>query len=347
MTESDVYTRKARKISFAAYALILGGLVLPILAAALGLIPARLGSYIVGRLIFLLVLGVIVAIVGFRRRSPTARAWAKLVVGVVLVGWAAVSSYSAWRADQAKERAVLQASARELMRAVETATEGNARVAGPPQSPVKVDEANGSPPFGVKAGADPRAAAFVRGALNLQKDAIAQFALLNNEFKSIDLSTALTPASLTNAAVIQTSRSSLQHLVSLIDKRDGLVDRYVKDTTEYFRTADIDETDRREATRSFEEGMPQVDRTLHELSTAQRASAASVSDMLDFAEANLGAIVVRNGKPVFRDRASLDRYGLLLGRVRAAAQREREVMKSFTALQSASIQWMKQAAAGG
>jgi hypothetical protein len=186
--------------------------------------------------------------------------------------------------------------------------------------------------------ADARDVAFAQGARIIGQRMIAQLVALKGEFATIGLSTVLKPASLTDAAAIQVSRTSLKRVLSLVEKRNAILEQYFRDASEYLRTADIDEAGRRAAIRGFERGKPYTTRVYNDLGEAERASVAAVSDVLDFAESNLGTITVLNGELLFRDQASLDRYNALVGRVQAAAEHEKEIRKSLNELQATNQQ---------
>lgn len=159
---------------------------------------------------------------------------------------------------------------------------------------------------------------------------------LERKFAAIDLSDVLKPENLTSGPAIAASRQKVRQVQALINERNTALRRYLADSAEYFRTVDIDEPSRREATSSFEPGRDNSLKAHNELGSAQFASLQSILEILDFAEKNLGRTSVQDDQIMFQTQPQLDQYQSIFASIQRAEAQEEAVSKKIGELQKAS-----------
>jgi hypothetical protein len=184
---------------------------------------------------------------------------------------------------------------------------------------------------------DARAQMDQRGTLFLQKmiengkRQQQEMQALDEKFRSVDLSGILDASHLTDQRLIAESRTKVEVMRALIGLRGETLRRMFSESAELIKTADISEADRRSALKGMNEKAPATSGLYTELDRVQLATLAAISDLLDFAEANVGKAVAKNGQLLFSSKPALDEYRRLFARAQAAAEEETRVTKSIPA----------------
>ena len=92
---------------------------------------------------------------------------------------------------------------------------------------------------------------------------------LNSRMNTIPFDAVLAPANLIRAHGIQQSRLHLNQFKAVIVERNDNLSQYLKDAENYFRNANIDEGNKKNALEGFLNGKPNLERLYRELDGAQ------------------------------------------------------------------------------
>jgi hypothetical protein len=175
---------------------------------------------------------------------------------------------------------------------------------------------------------DARAQQDERGRLFLQKmtengkSQQQEMQALDLKFKAINLSGVLAPQNLTDRKTIAESRAKIDAMKALIKTRGDTVKRMLSDSIQMIQTANISEVDRQAASKGMNEKAPATLHFYAELDRLQVAALDAIGDLLNFAEANIGKTVARNGQMVFGSQPAADEYNRLVARAQAAEEEE-------------------------
>jgi len=161
---------------------------------------------------------------------------------------------------------------------------------------------------------------------------------IDKDLNSIDLSDALTPAGLTSAAAISASRAKITQYLSTLDERDQAIKKYRADIEALARNVDLDEDFRQGMVKGFNSTSTKWEKVFEEIGTSQRDLLASMTAMLDFAEANLGKSQMHDGQLAFQKPGQSERYNALVVSVQASAAREETAEQHLRQMQQASAQ---------
>jgi len=319
---------QVRRVKVTAYLLLGLAIAVPFLVAALDGMNAFDTGRLLGQMVVAFVVVVAFVALALRSSTPLAKSYGRLAVAIGFLAWSAGASIGAWR----DAHRVTEAK-REMIEAFMRTTVAPAQPQAA-QSAATVEVVNPSS----RAGTTDKMVAFMNGVQIRATKWATDAGALEQKFSAVDMSTVLRPENLTTRPGITASRQKVRQVQELIDERNSTLQRYLLDVAEFFKTADIDDINRREAITSFEAGRQKTLVAYEELGNAQLASLKAVSDMLDFAEKNLGGTSVQNGRIMFQTQAQLDQYQGIFAKLQQAAAEEEAVTKKTLDLQKASRQ---------
>ncbi|NHZ81438.1 hypothetical protein F2P44_19470 [Massilia sp. CCM 8695] len=285
------------------------GLLLPLWAAMSGSGDA----YAAGRFIGGSVLAVFIILAllkGILKTHPPLRmACAKLAVGIVLI-LLSLGKVGAMKRDIGAIRAAGQ-------QLVATMNEkGDA--AGPAAAPAASEEAR-------------QVVAFVNGAGALLKRQVAERELLDKQFETLDMSTLLTPETLTSRKAIAASRAKMARYSELVDQRDKMIIASVEEGRAYVRTANVPEHYRGSELGAGARVAEETLKLNAQLTAVGKEFIKSVGDVLDFAQSQLGKAKFQNGKLMFASERDVATFRALSREMEEIGLRESAVVDRFNA----------------
>ncbi len=151
-----------------------------------------------------------------------------------------------------------------------------------------------------------------------------QLANVGMRYSELDRALVFDPKDFVDAGAIAVTKKRVADLEALITERDALLQDHFAGLHEYLRTAQIDESNRRQALDRVASQESATYRVFGELSSAERASMRVISDLLQLAERNFGRVRIVSGEPSFQNAAEAARLVDLLGLLHAAAAREKK-----------------------
>jgi len=332
-TSSEIH---ARRIGIAAYLLLGLAATTPFLVGSLDGMSAFDTGRLLGQMAMAFVLAIAVLGLALRSRTLTTKSYGRLALSIGFLAWSATVSIGAWRDAHRlteAEKELVEAFMQATVSATPSQPSAPAADGFPPQS-AQTQSVNSAPGSSIT---DKRVA-FMKGVQVQATNWATEAGALERRFAAIDLSDVLKPENLTSRPAIAAFRQKIRQMQALINERNAALRRYLADSAEYFRTVDIDEPSRSEATSSFKAGMDDTLNAYDELGTAQLASLQNILQMLDFAENNLGRTSVQDGQIMFQTQLQLGQYHSILASIQRAAVQEEIVTKKMTELQKTSRQ---------
>lgn len=342
MTDIDVAETDAKQTRlnrWAGYGCVLVALALPLLASVAGITPAFDAGRRFGNLAMVYLLLAIVAFVATQKRSGFAKSYGTLGAGAILLICSATATLQSWH-DQHD----VHAAAQELSRAldeIKQAQEQPAQTAEVGSQSPEISTAI-QPPKPSAAGPSKGMAALLHAIATHAKKSAAESQALDRKFQSIDLSDVLTPNNLTSAEGLSKSTVKIRQIEGLIAERNGWLQSVMSRGEAMIRNAPISDDEKRRALEGFEEKRPRTIRMYRDLDTAQKASMASISAMLDFAAQNINSMAVSDGQLLFETQAKLDQYNVLLQRIEQVAAAEENTVRNVAAMQQQAAREMEE-----
>ncbi|MDQ1816514.1 hypothetical protein RBA41_24760 [Massilia sp. CCM 9210] len=284
------------------------GFLLPVWAVMKGNGDAEMaGGFIGGSLVAVFI--ILLLLKGILKTHPPLRmACAKLVVAIVLI-LMSLGKIGAMKRDIGAIRAASQSL-------VATMNE-KGEPSGPAVPQAASEEAR-------------QVVAFVNGAGALLKRQVAERELLDKEFEKIDMSTLLTPQTLTSRKGIADSRAKMARYVELIDQRDKMIVAAVEEGRTYVRTAKVPEQYRSESSARAKVGEETLKHNAA-LSAVGKEFIKGVNDVLDFGQSQLGKAKFQNGKLMFASERDVATYRSLSAALEQIGVREAAVVEQFNA----------------
>ena len=165
--------------------------------------------------------------------------------------------------------------------------------------------------------------------LGLMKDHAKKFAIdtaaLDRKFTTNDLGSALRPENLVTQDGIQNSRKKVEASKVLIDQRNTILPQYFFSLEQSVKSLGLTERETINAIAGMNAGKGGAERMqkLYEkLGNAQLGILTIISELLDFAERNLGRTSVKDGQMMFLAQPELDEYLRLVKALNESAARE-------------------------
>jgi hypothetical protein len=179
-----------------------------------------------------------------------------LAVGVLVFGYSVLASYRVWHDAQAVRNAANNListidNAKTQMDSATSSNQSNINV------PVAYDTTNGN------------AANFLNGVQPILKKFADKSVDLNNRMTTLPLVKVLTPDNLISKVGIAQSRTILAKQKELIAERGKNLVGYWEEVITYFKTAKVDESNRKSAMDSFLSGKPTVEKLYSDLDKTQ------------------------------------------------------------------------------
>ena len=321
-TESAPRDTSASRNNLTAYLIIILALVGAMVAVSTGITdPAVAGRLLVHQLLALLVA---VAVLGLVLRSHSARAksYGRLTVGVALLVWSATVVLSEWRDIQ------------RITDAKKDLIESLMKVGVAP--PLPQPEAK-SPPADTTT-ADEKVA-YLNGAKSLMTRLATESVALDKRFEdaSASFEGLLEPANLTDRQAIKDWRAKIRQFAVLTDERDKALERDLSTARAYIASADLSDSLRQRELDDFDWSQENVRHAMAKIGRAQRDVMQAASEMLDFAEQNLGNMRIVGGLLQFQTDAQQARYEALTVKLQESAARKEDASNDWLELQQAGI----------
>ena len=251
-----------------------------------------------------------------------------LAVGVLVFGYSVLASYRVWHDAQAVRNAANNListidNAKTQMDSATSSNQSNINV------PVAYDTTNGN------------AANFLNGVQPILKKFADKSVDLNNRMTTLPLVKVLTPDNLISKVGIAQSRTILAKQKELIAERGKNLVGYWEEVITYFKTAKVDESNRKSAMDSFLSGKPTVEKLYSDLDKTQLTFVDEASVILDLAENNLGRLQVGNGQLLFPDQTLLDTYNKHMQNLNTLGQEEARITQEIQSLATSGIEQTK------
>lgn len=254
-----------------------------------------------------------------KNRTEIVKARARLLVGILLLGYSIFHTYHLYHEVQE-----VKVAASNLVSIIEG------------EQPNSIDNAP------VVSDTKSDLASFLYGMQPILKGFTDKSVALNNKINAIPIDTVLAPDNLLSQEQIVLSRGKLAEAKKLIIERGQNLTNYHDDVLNYYKTAKVNETTRRGALDSFLSGKSEVVRVNKELDNSQLAIIDEVSAILDLAERNMGRLVVGNNQLLFDNQESLDEYNLRLKNLAELAEREALASQAILRLGKSNVTQIKQ-----
>jgi hypothetical protein len=292
--------------------LVLCALLVPVLMATKGRISSYIGGELIGAGLANWALYGGVAWLITRKRSPQAKGIGALLAGLIVLGSVLVVS-----ADKAAEQTYLAMAMQEMREALD-----DLRIAdqGATELPKR------SPLPEVPQSARHGRIAFVCDMADQARRNASQTVRLNRKFAALDLVSMLKPERITSAAGLRVSRDTIGRYRAAVAERGAIARDAMAAGLKVIERANIAEADRASTKKAFDDNRTSHMKSLGELERANLAAADSIEAILDLAQRNLGGIVYRGGRLIFRAQPVLDEYRRLVANSQEAGQREEAVL---------------------
>jgi len=328
-TESAPRDTSASRNNLTAYLIIILALVGAMVAVSTGITdPAVAGRLLVHQLLALLVAVAVLGLV-LRGHSARAKSYGRLTVGVVLLVWSATVVLSEWRDIQRVTDAK-----KDLIESLL-----KAGVAPPlPSATTPLPQPEAKSPAADTTTADEKVA-YLNGAKSLMTRLATESVALDKRFEdaSASFEGLLEPANLTDRQAIKDWRAKIRQFAVLTDERDKALERDLSTARAYIASADLSDSLRQRELDDFDWSQENVRHAMAKIGRAQRDVMQAASEMLDFAEQNLGNMRIVGGFLQFQTDAQQARYEALTAKLQESAARKEDASNDWLELQQAGI----------
>ncbi len=175
---------------------------------------------------------------------------------------------------------------------------------------------------------------FMRQSLVFQEQQAQKFADLGARFDKVDLSTILTPTSMTTQAGMDRARAQLSQYRALLAERRLLLQTYLSEAERRITSLPEGET-RRGASAPLEEGKTQTSAIYAALDRTQGALTDALEAVLDWGQSQAGKLGAKNGQLLFTSREQQAQLQVLLAKVQEA---ETEMNAEVSAAQKRQVE---------
>ncbi len=310
-----------------AWFLMLGGVILPLALEGLLSGPydyARLSGNIMGMILMSVLIGY-AATIG---RTLATKNRVALIIGVLIFGYSVMASYRVWHDAQALRNAAnnLLSIMDNTKAQINSATPSNQPNA---DIPITFDNTNGN------------GANFLNGTQPILKKFADKSIDLNNRMVALPMVKVLAPDSLISKEGIAQSRAILSKQKELIAERGKNLVEYWAEVITYFKTANVDEANRKSAMDNFLRGKPAVEKLYGDLDKSQIAFVDEAYATLDLVEKNLGRLQVDNGRLLFPDQTLLDAFNNHIKNLDSLGKEETKITQQIQNLSTAGLDQIK------
>lgn len=314
-----------------------------ILAAALlapsamgvaGLLSAFKVGELIGQVLFAWIAVAVVMDLITRKRDALIKAYGRIVAATLALAMALVSGISVYRdtqkVDTAKKELIEQFMASTVEAKIAAQPVVNFE---PPPAAIVLQSELAAAPVVLKAAATSEADRMV-GFMNAMKARVKKFAedsgSLGRKFNSVDLSTVLAPQNIMSQVNIDASRKKLHSYKTMIGERDAMMKQHFVLSEQIIRGSGLTEREVNDALAGLNSNKGTLRQNYAGLSSAQLDSVKATEDILDFAQRELGRIIVQNGQLMFEAQPELDEYQRLMQAMTEAANTENVITQKVS-----------------
>lgn len=309
-----------------AWILIGGAFALPIaLAAVVGEDIASVAGYAFGRIGAALAVGMLIVAAVTIKAVPLTKARGEMVLGMLLLGWAASGAYAEWRNITEAKSAAQQMLA--LMKNANS--EGPiAQVSMPLAAPVSAS--NVLAPSSI--------AAYTGGLIEMSAKTARDLAALRSQKANIDLAPILAASTLTNPELIGAARERIAAYRKLVQAEGDRSTAYFEEAGKYLRTAPAAEEFRRSTLEGFNKTAATSRPVYQEYTATELRVLDDVSSILDFSAAHQRKMGLQGDQLMFAAEADLAEYRRLFGKFRDSTAAESVVTAKLATLRKDGAQ---------
>lgn len=314
--------------------IVAAALLAPAAMGVAGLLSAFKVGELTGQVVFAWIAVAVVIDLFTRKRDALIKAKGRIVAGTLALVMALVSGVNVYRDTQK-----VDAAKKELIEQFMTTTV-EAKIAAQPvvnsePSPaaIALQSELAAAPVVLKA-ADISEADRMVGFMNAMKARVKKFAedsgSLGRKFNAVDLSTVLAPENIMSKVNIDASRKKLHSYKTMIGERDAMMKQHFVLSEQIIRGSGLTEREVNDALAGLNSNKGTLMQNYANLSRAQLDSVKAIEDILDFAQRELGRIIVQNGQLMFEAQLELDEYQRLMQAMTEAANTEKVITQKVS-----------------